>query len=414
MKRFYYILVTLLATAVLSWVLPWLLSLCFPQNIADPFVSWSPINDRFIVSIPSENGHEDPEIFDYDPATDTSSGHYTRDQRDSLLPEMYVNQLASKGLMPDSLKGIEMSMQNIRRNRWVFASFPRDINRSVPTIYPLMESMPARFELEDPKVALTMHDGVEIIDMETNSTDDVKTRRFAKMFAEKGFRFPAKEAMANITTRKAYDNGYLIIDADNNLYHLKMQVGRPSMARIELPEGAKPVHVFVTENADRMLYGLVSCEDGSLYGLERDTYRMIKLPGVNFDPEHQRLTIIKSLFSWTIKNCRDKEIVWTALDAQNGNKLLGEYRYTYPTGARDKIEKWIFPFTTSFTSDTDLYVYPRVGNFSWHAIFLNALLAAIVAFRLRKRKTGCLVANVVLTLLFGIFIFVPILVIRHQ
>ena len=82
MKRFYYILVTLLATAVLSWVLSWLLSLCFPQNISDPFVSWSPINDRFIVSIPSENGHEDPEIFDYDPATATSSEHYTRDQRD--------------------------------------------------------------------------------------------------------------------------------------------------------------------------------------------------------------------------------------------------------------------------------------------------------------------------------------------
>lgn len=414
MKRLYYIVLTFLAIAVMSWMLPWLLSLCFPHNTSDPFVSWSPIIDRFVVSIPAENDKDDPEIFDYDPTTGTTLASYNRDQRDSLLPEMYINQLSSKGLMPDSIKGIEMTMHNVRRNRWVFSSMPRNINRVVPQIYPLMESMPARFDLLDPTVSLTMDkDGLSIIDMETNTIDSLKTKRFARMFADRGFSFPSREAVANITTRKAYDNGYLIIDNDNNLYHLKMQVGRPSMARIELPDGAKPTHAFVTENADRLLYGLVATADSSLYALERDTYRMVQLPNIKVNPETQRLVIVKSVFSWVIKIADDDQITWVALDSQNNYNYLGSYSYTYPAGKLEKIEKWIFPFTTSFTSSYDLHVYPRISNFSWYAIFLNVLLAIAVAIMLRRRPAKCRAANFAVTLIFGIFAFIPILIIKH-
>lgn len=413
MKRIYYIVVTTLSITVLSWVLPWLLSMCFPQNMSDPFVSWSPVNDRFIVSMPAGDEQDEPEIFDFDPATGTTTSHYNREQRDSLLPELYVNQLASKGILPDSIKGIEMSMQNVRRNRWVFTSSPRNFNRSVPTVYPLMESMPARFDLENPTVVLTMPGHVEIIDMENNSIDPTKTRRFAKMFADRGFKFPAIEANANITTRKAYDNGYLIIDANHNLYHLKMQVGRPSMARIKIPDGIVPQHVFVSEFPDRLLYGFVACEDGSLYVIERDNYNMVKLPNVTFFPEKQRATIVKSLFSWVIKVSDDTDVYWTALDSQNNYNLLGQYHYSYPTGRLDTIKKWIFPFTVSFTSDTDLHVYPRISHVSCHAIFLNILLAAFVIYHLRHHTAGCRIANFVLTLIFGIFAFLPILFIKH-
>lgn len=415
MKRLYYIIVTVLGIFILSWVLPWLTSLCFPHNQADPFVSWSPISERLIVSMPLADGQDEPEIFDYIPATGVTTAHYNRDQRDSLLPEMYVNQLASKGLLPDSIRGIEMSMHNVRRNRWVFGSQPRNINRSVPGIYPLMESMPARFELQDPQVVLTMdNNGVRIIDMETNAIDSVKTRRFARMFAERGFCFPAREASANITTRKAYDNGYLIIDNNGNLFHLKMQVGRPSMARIGLPENVVPVHAFVTESADRLLYGLVSASDGSLWAIEREGYRPVRLPAVSFDPEKQRITILKSLFSWVIKIANDKEINWVILDSQNDCSLLGEYSYTYPASRLSSVGKWIFPFTTSFTRDTDMHVYPRIADFSWHAVFLNMVLAVIVLYIMRRHRRRCRIANFAITLVFGIFAFIPVIFIKHQ
>ncbi len=413
MKKLYNIILTILSIGVLSWVLPWLYSLCFPVNDPDPFVSWSPVSDSFIVSMPAGNDNQEPEIFAYDGKTGMAGNHYSRDQRDSLLPEIYTNQLATKGLMPDSLKGIEMSMQNIRRNRWIFTSSPRDINRSIPKVYPLMESMPARFDLEDPKVVMMLPGHVEIINMETNSIDTLKTERFATMFAEKGFKFPVKEAIAHVTTRKAYDNGYLLIDADNNLYHLKMQVGRPSMARIPLPDGVVPTHVFITENADRVHYGIFSGSDGGLYVIERDDYRIVKLPEVNFDPERQRMSIIKGLFSWVIKISDEDGSHWVALDSQNHYNYLGEYSYSAAPSLQESIAGWIFPFTTNFSASTDQHVYPRIGDFSWHAIFLNIVLAAIAIIVLRRQSAKRRIAGGILTLIFGIFSFIPLLLIKH-
>lgn len=415
MKRTYYILLTLLSVAVLSWVLPWLVSLCFPQNHRDPFVSWSPVNDRFIISMPVDNIKDEPEIFDLDPNGIAEPSHYTRDERDSLLPEMYVSQLNAKGLMPDSIKGVEMTMQNVRRNSWVFTSTPRTLNRSVPAVYPLLESMPARFSLEDPTVAMTLYDdGLEIIDIETNTTDEIKTKRFANMFRDKEFSFPAREAVANVTTRKGYDNGYLIVDNDGKLFHVKMQVSRPSMARIELPEGLEIDHVWILENADRALYGLVSGTDGSLWAIEHDDYRLMRLPDVTFNPETERMTIFKALFSWVIKVNDDNSATWTALDAQDGKySTLGVYTYTYPANRLAEIESWIFPFTVSFTSPLDLDVKPRFEGYSWNAMALGALLALVFLFmRRRDSNRKCTAACTLLILVCGLYAFIPLILFK--
>lgn len=361
MKRISYIVILVLSVVALSWLMPWLYNLAFSTPARDPFVGWSPVIDRFVVSIIDENDNLD--IFDIDPATGAAGRRWSREQRDSLMPEIYANQLSSKGLMPDSIKGIEMTPRNIRMNRWTFSSFPRNFNRDVPAVYPLMESMPARFDLEEPKVVLTMYGGVEITDIATNTIDSVKTQRFARMFAEKGFQFPARAAHANITTRKAYDNGYLIIDDDHNLYHLKMQVNRPSMAKIELPDGMIPTQVFVVENADKMLYGFVATENGDFYALTRDNYELIRLPGIKFNPYTDRLTILKGLFSWVIKKENEEGLQWVALNADNLS-FLDEYRYIPHPTTSETVAGYLFPLTTSFTSDLDYEVYPRIKFFT--------------------------------------------------
>lgn len=395
---------------VLSWVLPWLYNLCFPTTSKDPFVGWSPVIDRFVVSITDDN--DKLEIFDIDPATGIKGQSWSREQRDSLMPEIYFNQLSSKGLMPDSIKGMEMSPRNIRLNRWTFSSFPRNLNRSVPTVYPLMESMPARFDLEDPTVALTMHDGVKIIDIATNTIDTLKTRRFAGMFADKGFRFPAREAHANVTTRKAYDNGYLIIDDKRDIYHLKMQVNRPSMAKIDKADSIVPTHVYVVENADKLLYGFVTSDTEDLYAVMRDNYSLVKLPGIKFNPLTDRLSILKGMFSWVIKKDNDEGIQWVALNDRD-LEFLGEYRFKHEPSSYQIAAGFIFPFTTSFTSELDQKVYPRIADYSWHAIFLNIVLALTILFLCRRDPPQRILIRFVTTLILGIYIFIPILIIRH-
>ncbi|MDE7092350.1 MAG: DUF4857 domain-containing protein, partial [Muribaculaceae bacterium] len=106
MKKTHYILFFLLSTAVLSWVLPWLYSLCFSERDREPFVSYSPIDDCFIVTdFNTGSKLDEPDIFEVDPVTQAPGRHYTMDQRDSLLPEIFVGQLSAKGMLPDSIKG---------------------------------------------------------------------------------------------------------------------------------------------------------------------------------------------------------------------------------------------------------------------------------------------------------------------
>lgn len=413
MKKTHYILFFLLSTAILSWVLPWIYSLCFAERDREPFVSYSPINDCFIVTDFTNSKSDEPDIFEVDPVTQKPGRHYNMDERDSLLPEIFVGQLSAKGALPDSIKGVEISMRDIRMNSWIFTSSPKELNRSVPTVYPLMESMPARFKFEDPEVVMTLSGQVEIIDIESDCVDELKTRRFGKMFTDKGFTFPAKEAVGNVTTRKAYDNGYLILDNDDKLYHLKMQAGRPSMALIPLSDTIVPRHVFVMENADRKHYGLISDQAHNLYTVNHDdTYSISRLSGITFDPEKDRITIIKNLFSWCVKVKSGNESTWVALDPDDYS-VLAVYNFTNPTALSSVVEDLIFPFRTSFTSADDKYVYPRIGYLSWHALALNVVLALIIVFTAKGPNSRCTAGKAFITLICGIFAFIPLMLIKH-
>ncbi len=335
MKKAHKLLLILISVIVLVWVIPVLYCLIIPDKNRDPFVAWSPVSNRFIVSMPTE-GKGDPEIFDIDPITGEPGKYWNKEQRDSLLPEIYASQLMGKGLMPDSLNGEEMSMHNIRRNRWTFSSFPENINKSTPEVYPLMESMPARFDLEDPKVTLMAKNNVEVIDIATNTPDDIKTARFSKMFKAKGVKLPITKASANITTRKGYDNGYLLLDADKNIYHLKMQVNRPSMAKINRPDSITPTHLFIQEQPDKAFYGFVATDSGDLYAIQRDDYSMIKIPEVKFNPETDKISILKGLFSWVIKLEKNSGFEWIAIDSNN-YEFIDKYEYAQPKPFRRKL-----------------------------------------------------------------------------
>ena len=415
MKRLHYIIFFILSAAVLSWVLPWIFSLCFTERNREPFVAYSPLTDSFVVTEFAADGKgEATDIYTIDPLTHTPLNHFTMDQRDSLLPEIFVGQLSAKGQLPDSIKGVEINMREIRMNSWIFTSSPKDFNRAVPRVFPLMESMPARFKFEDPSVVMTLNDdGLQITDIETNRNDAQKTARFAKMFADKGFAFPAIEAAANITSRKGYDNGYLIIDADRKLYHLKMQAGRPSMARIELPDSIVPTHAYVFENADRQLYGLLSAKDGNMYAVNHDdTYSISKLSGISFDPTSEKMTIMKNLFSWCVKINSDDRTEWVALDPTTLS-VMATYTYSYVSSLNRTVRQWIFPFVTTFTSTADRFVYPRIGDVSPRALVLNALLALIVIFAAKGPDRRCTAGKFVVTLLLGLFAFIPLMLIKQ-
>ena len=134
------------------------------------------------------------------------------------------------------------------------------------------------------------------------------------MLVQKGFAFPACYASGNPTTRKDYDEGYLVLDANHKLFHLKCTKGRPYVKAIQLPEGVLPEYVFITEFRSRRTLGYMVDSKHHFYIINSDG-SLVKsaLPG--FDPAKDELTIFGNMFDWTVKLSTDKDDYYYALDA---------------------------------------------------------------------------------------------------
>ena len=54
-------------------------------------------------------------------------------------------------------------------------------------------------------------------------------------------------------------------------------------------------------------------------------------------------------------------------------------------------------------------MYPRIADFSWRAVFLNIVLAIILAVVLKRRESKCVWPKLIVTVIFGIFAFIPLI-----
>lgn len=409
MKTAYKTAFIAVSVVVLSWFVPWLYSLVLPDGYSDPFVAYSPVSDSFIVSERTDT--DEQRIFDMDSAGNSSGILYSREERDSLLPHIYFNQLVARQQLPDSLGGVELTVSELKRNQWVFNSSPRDINKRKPKVFMIMESMPPRFELEDAKEVFRMDNGIEFVKMDDNSVNERRSCRFNDAFVDRGFVFPARALNANVTTRKAYDEGYLMADAEGSVYHMKMQGGRPYLAKVSSGDSVCAEYVFILENTDRRHLGLVIDDNHGLYVLEHDGYKLVELPVGKINPRKEKLTIMKNLFNWVVKVSGREGSRWVAIDADDYH-LLGEYSVSYHKSTIQIVSEYLFPFELSFTSVNDCYAFPRIESISWRAIFLNLALAVLLFMILRGMSVRFRCTAILATAAFGIFSFIPFLLIK--
>lgn len=401
MKTAYKVFLIALSILILSWFLPWLYSLVFPAGVSDPFVAYSPVTDSFIISEPGGG-----DIYAVDAAGRRMAPDYTKEERDSLLPHIYYTQLVAQERLPDTIDGKSVSIPGFKHSQWVFSSSPRDLNKVPAKVYMMMESMPARIDLEDPDEVFRLDGQVEFIDIRTNTVNPARSRRFTDIFRQRGFEYPVKTLHANVTTRKPYDEGYLMADNKGDIFHVKMQAGRPYMVRVNKPDSVIAEHLFILENVDTRPLGLVTDTAHNLYVLEHEGYRLVPLPVGKVNPETDRISIVKNLFNWVVKIGTPDSSRWVALDTDTYARLAS-YTVVYPETVAGVIAGYLFPFELSFTAVTDCLAYPRIEFFLWHFIWLNILLALMIIAVYRRRSRRKVIVAAAVTLVFGIFAFIP-------
>lgn len=392
------------AALLLAWMLPWLGDFLFSSPYRTPFTHYSCTAERFVVL-----DHDGDGVFYHDMEGNT----YTEAEFDSMLPMFYYRQLLADGRLPDTIRGVAVTPQTIGRENFMFRTTPSDINVCKPRLYPLLESMSGRVELQMPPDVFRMKPEMEFIDIASNEVDEEKSLRFAKVLRDKGFVYPAKVISGNPTTRKEYDEGYLLIDAEGKLFHLKQTVGRPYFRQIPLPAGVVAEQAFITEFSSRANYGFVTDTQNRLYAVSAPGYEVRELPVEGFDPYTESISMIGDMFNWTLRiNGHGRERYY-AVDAGDFS-LAATHTYDYPEDRWDAVSEYLFPFRAEFTSHEDKFVRPRIGGFSWKALIINAVLAVafFVSGRRRRAARGCRMLQAALILPLGVFLFIPSLILK--
>lgn len=341
MKTFGKIFLSLIVAAIALWQLPWIASFVSSKPSRQPFTLYSCMIRDFAMI--DASGDE----LTY---TDRQGRRYSEEQFDSILPLFYARQLFAEGRFPDTIHGTPVRFHDAMRHNFFFRSSPSNINKVKPEIYFLMESMPGRVDLEMPDDAFRINaNGIEFIDMESNTVKSEKSRIFTEMMKSKGFAFPAREIAGNPTVRKEFDEGYLLSDAGNRLYHLKMMRGTPFFRQIPLPEGIQPEHLFLTEVEARDMLGLFTDKQNRLYLIRLPGYSVQRIDIPSFSPEEEDLSIIGNLLDWTLAIASPDSIRYHAVRTSDF-RSLGQYSFARQ---RSRIHG------LCFTSSYDSYVKPR-------------------------------------------------------
>lgn len=352
MRNLKYVIIAL-GVIVLAWLLPALYELVSPRTDKMPFVVYSCLDSTFIkMEVQDKQVHY----------INFRGQEFTKSEADSLLPLFAFRQLVAEGRLPDSLFGVALTPKLIQQNAFHFKTSPKQLNKPAVGLYTMLESASGRVDLTlPPDVFRLTKDGLEFIDCETNAVNKAKSLSFSRELTKHGFTFPVQLIWGNGSTRKDYDNGFLLTDSQNRIFQLKMVKGTPFVREIETDNTCGWKQVFTIEPANRQWIGLVVSNDDQLFVVNKAG--KTQLVGIDaYDPQAMQITITGDLFHWTITEYTATDSRYYAVDANTFEQVACAI---VPDGERplaQKIERILLPVRLRFTSWRTQLIAPSIND----------------------------------------------------
>jgi hypothetical protein len=388
MKYLARILLFIFGLGLLGHYLPqgyWLLA---AKRQRAPIVFYSCVQKDFLFYRYGANGLQ---------MTDTRGTNYDRDAFETLLPLDNYIQLLRDGKLPDSIDGVPIPPDAIKRARLNFKIRPVLLDNPVAKLNPLIEAQSGRVRLEMPDDFMRLGPGIEFLNAQTNIVEREKSDLFARAFASAGFVFPSRRADGNPTTLKAYDEGYFLVDATGATFQLRQVQGRPELRRIAdvaAPEDKalwqvlKPRYVHVQEQDPSQVRAIVIDQTNRAYLVVGKNYKLVPLPLQRYDPGAMTLVLRGDLLNRLITVTGDDYLEAVVLDRDY--KFVTRYTENLPRredGSAGKVARALFPFTLEFDDDSSGYLGFYFGWGSLAALGVNAaLLVAVLIWLLASRQ----------------------------
>lgn len=396
-----YILV-FVAIVGLSIVLPQFYRMAFEKPTRTPFIQYSCIDHDFMIFRPDAD----------EKWTNSAGTKLPLEEYEKKLPLMYTRQLVMDGTMPDSINGQKINIQHAGIFRSNFRITPDEIHAPKPKLYPLFESQSGRANLEMPSDFFRITWRMEFIDAKTNKILEEKSRMFSAVLYNRGFQFPAKSINGIPTTRKSCDEGYLLIDSANQLFHIKMAKGVPFVRKVDLPEGMKFKTIQCVDFSDKLYYAYLFTENNELYVLTPYDYMLEKFDVNDINPDEYEVRIYGDYFNFNVITIGNEFIRTQALDRDH-NKVdeYAETRPTFDTCTEGKIAQLLFPAQLKMTHDKSSYVNFFLNtskSYKWLFISLLLVIAQYFIIRQRNKNFRSEIIDILIIGITGIFGFIAV------
>lgn len=399
LSRYFLIIIAAIA---FSAVIPKIYWTAFEKPIRPPFVMYSCIENDFMV-LRSGNGVT---------RSDRKGNSYTREEYEQKLPMLYARQLIVSGTMPDSINGAAIDVHELNMHRSTFRLRASGLSTPGPGLYPMFESQSGRANLEMPKDYFRITWRMEFIDANTNKILEEKSRMFSAALYNRGFVFPAESINGIPTTRKSIDEGYLIVDSEGQLFHVKMIKAKPYIKKVGLPEGLKFKHISCVDFRDKQYYAYLFSEENGLYILTQDDYILKKLPVEGLIPGEQEIRIYGDFFNYNII-CRGNGYMKSQVLDAKFNKV-DEYIEIWPVKMErpeGKIYQFIFPGELRLSnknSGYNAFFFELTKSLNWIILSIVLIAFQVLIIRKRGRMLKNQIADILIIGITGIFGFLSV------
>lgn len=401
-----YILVAI-SIITLAVILPDLYDTIFEKPSNTPFIHYSVTQKEFMLA----NFKDDKFYSEY-------GEPFTRSEYEQALPLLYSRQLIVDKTWPDSILGIEANLHTLLQYRSSFKLKPEEVSRPHSKLFPLFNSESGRAVLSFPEDAFRITWRMEFIVTETNKINERKSRDFSALLYKEGFTFPSKKISGIPSKRKSCDEGYFVIDSDDQLFHIKLVKGYPYVKKINFDKDITIKNIYCVDQKDKRNYAYLVDNNNLIYALGQDAYSITKLPFDTYSPEKEEIRILGNYFCYLITTISDHNMVCMALDRDY--KTIAEYKYEWTANEDTKIGRAraaLFPFSIKMTdrksSFIDFYTALPSGIL-W--IILNLVLATafFIKVRANNKVPKYQMLDAIIIAMTGILGFISVLIFPNK
>ncbi|MBP5419493.1 MAG: DUF4857 domain-containing protein, partial [Bacteroidales bacterium] len=228
-----------------------------------------------------------------------------------------------------------------------------------------------------------------------------KSRTYTNALLKSGVTFPIKSMSGEINARKRYDEGYFLIDAKGELFHMKMVNGKPFIRNTNVTDTLQMARFSMSLPSNRSYYGIIISADSSLWILETGdnsySVKRLDIPPISLGQDNVR--VLGSLFYWTIFVTNDTGRYTYILDSKTLKRVDEGFLPCPEITSYKWLSRCFFVYTELHHVDS-YFDYPRPKFGGWIALILNAIIASIYLTIRHKRlsKRDCIASALYLVI----------------